>query len=270
MRPHMCPPPSRPGRRRDGVTDSPAEKSHFHVPPGQHLADAPHFGQVAFDVHNLFLCRNGVQFCIPVGVCRWRLNRGHRSVRGRPSPQPQLPATTSEGQTPCRSTDARAPELGGSVLTSSQLRGLRRGSPARSQTRLSQRRAVATSCDCCKDERTMSIRAPERLLPSRPGVLLTKHSAPYTPGTALITFQTRSHPPSSFTRPTLNRWHRQHGTPCTFTRPSLSHPALCSSRASRQPHPTRMSPSAPCCLRLPWAWLSAQMHCLGALWLTPT
>lgn len=74
--PHPILPPSPEGKQCEGFKNSPAEKSHFHVPPGQHLADAPHFGQVAFDVQNLLFCRNGVQFCIPVGVWRWGVEMG--------------------------------------------------------------------------------------------------------------------------------------------------------------------------------------------------
>lgn len=100
-RPHECPPPSCSGRTREGFTDSPAKESYFHVPPGQHLADAPHFGQVAFDVQNLLFCRNRVQLRVPVSVWRQRLKTSHRTVRAAPrsnacggqSPPPWLPAT---------------------------------------------------------------------------------------------------------------------------------------------------------------------------------
>ena len=102
-----CLPLSQLGRKKAwGLRDSPAEKSHLHVPPGQHLTDAPHFGQVTFDVQNLFFCRNWVQFCIPVGFCRCRLKTVQPTIRvpesqsGWRNPPPQDPVPQLEVQTP--------------------------------------------------------------------------------------------------------------------------------------------------------------------------
>ena len=90
-----CLPPSQLGRKKAwGLRDSPAEKSHLHVPPGQHLTDAPHFGQVTFDVQNLFFCRNWVQFCIPVGFCRCRLKTVQPTVRVSEFQSPSLDGVT--------------------------------------------------------------------------------------------------------------------------------------------------------------------------------
>lgn len=103
-------PPTQPRRKRCEDENSPAKESHLHVPPGQHLADAPHFGQVAFDVQNLLFGRNGVQLCIPVGVWRRGGGMGQHPLPG--VPLSCLGGTEATEEAPCCRAEVPIPCCG--------------------------------------------------------------------------------------------------------------------------------------------------------------